>query len=233
MPATGRGFQLFVILITACFSFPGDMPRVQGSAPVQSDVWEPFQPVRDSTFRVIADPHAEATLNSESTWTLKWRPQRYVYPGTQIELRGLNLHAYYLWKYTKIEMEGAGADITFRRRATLTSSAVRALREKWIIARAHLQYGLRAGEPLRVSLTAVPPYVASHYDAVEVWYCEPVAGANEQPGDCAFVKDPQAQAILNVGPGSVQRLAIYSPNGRIGSEGTDRVGSTGSIRKFD
>jgi hypothetical protein len=210
MPATGRGFQLFVILITACFSFPGDMPRVQGSAPVQSDVWEPFQPVRDSTFRVIADPHAEATLNSESTWTLEWRPQRYVYPGTQIELRSLNLHAYYLWKYTKIEMEGAGADITFRRRATLTSSAVRALREKWIIARAHLQYGLRAGEPLRVSLTAVPPYVASHYDAVEVWYCEPVAGANEQPGDCAFVKDPQAQAILNVGPGSVQRLAIYS-----------------------
>jgi hypothetical protein len=197
MPATGRGFQLFVILITACFSFPGDMPRVQGSAPVQSDVWEPFQPVRDSTFRVIADPHAEATLNSESTWTLEWRPQRYVYPGTQIELRSLNLHAYYLWKYTKIEM------------------------------------GLRAGEPLRVSLTAVPPYVASHYDAVEVWYCEPVAGANEQPGDCAFVKDPQAQAILNVGPGSVQRLAIYSPNGRIGSEGTDRVGSTGSIRKFD
>jgi hypothetical protein len=210
MPATGRGFQLFVILITACFSFPGDMPRVQGSAPVQSDVWEPFQPVRDSTFRVIADPHAEATLNSESTWTLEWRPQRYVYPGTQIELRSLNLHAYYLWKYTKIEMEGAGADITFRRRATLTSSAVRALREKWIIGRAHLQYGLRAGEPLRVSLTAVPPYVASHYDAVEVWYCEPVAGANEQPGDCAFVKDPQAQAILNVGPGSVQRLAIYS-----------------------
>jgi Protein of unknown function (DUF3604) len=209
MPATGRGFPLFVILITACFSFPGYMPGVQGSAPAQNDVWEPFQPVRDSTFRVIIDPHAKATLNSESTWTLEWRPQRYVYPGTQIELRSVNLHAYYLWKYTKIEMEGAGADIFFRRRAAPTSSDVRALHGEWIIARARLQYGLGAGQPLRVHLTAVPPYVAGHHDAVEVRYCEPVAGANEQPGDCAFIKDPQAQAILNVGPGPVQRLAIY------------------------
>jgi Protein of unknown function (DUF3604) len=212
MHTVTKGFFLLAILITAYFSFPRCMQSAkdQASAPVQDDVWEPFQPVRNTTFRVVIDPHAQATLNSEYTWALEWRPQRYVYPGTQIELRSVNLHAYYLWKYTKIGMEGAGADITFRRRAARTSLNVRAVGGKWIIARARLQYGLRVGEPLRVNLTAVPPYVADHYDAVEIWYCEPVAGSIGQQGHCEFIKDLSAQAILNVGPGPVQRLTIYS-----------------------
>lgn len=212
MRATTKGSPFLAIVIAACFSLPcyTQSATFQGNPLAQSDTWEPFQPVQDSAFSVIRDPQAEATLNSEYTWTLEWRPRRYIYPGTQIELRSVNLHACYLWKYTKIEMEGAGADIIFRRRAALTSSDIRALREKWIIARARLQYGLREGQPLHVRLTAVPPYVAGHHDAVEVWYCEPVAGALEQPDNCAFIKDPQAQAILNVKPGPVQRLVIYS-----------------------
>jgi hypothetical protein len=76
MPTASRGFTCFVVLIAACFSFPVYSAKLQGSAPVQSDVGEPLQPVRDSTSRVIADAHAEATLNSECTWTLEWRPRR-------------------------------------------------------------------------------------------------------------------------------------------------------------
>src|SRR5262245_55605331 len=52
--------------------------------------------------------------------------------------------------------------------------------------------------------------VAGHHDAVEIWYCEPTAATREQSNTSVFIKDPQAQAILNVGPGPVQRLVIYS-----------------------
>src|SRR5215813_7916089 len=143
MHAIGKAFPVFAILtLYLCLARAMQSAEARSDTAAESDVWVPFQPVRDSTFKVTADPRAEATLNSEYTWTLEWRPQRHVYPGTQIELRSLNLHAYYLWKYTKIEMEGAGADVIFRRRAALTSSDVRAVRGEWIIARARLQYGL-------------------------------------------------------------------------------------------
>jgi len=41
MPTASRGFTCFVVLIAACFSFPVYSAKLQGSAPVQSDVGNP------------------------------------------------------------------------------------------------------------------------------------------------------------------------------------------------
>ena len=184
--------------------------KAQSSGQPQDDAWEPAALVQDSTLKAIVAPPAAATLNSEYTWVLEWRPDRYIYPGTQIELRSLNLRTYFSWKFTRMEIEGGGADITFRRRAKLTSSELFPLWGKWIITRARLQYGLRENQSLRIRLTAVPPFVADLPDVVTLWYSEPDRGNQAEPKEREFTKDPRAQAVLQVRPGAVQRFAIYS-----------------------
>lgn len=174
------------------------------------DAWQPFQPIPHSTLKVVVDPRAYATLNSQDTWVLEWQPDHYVYPGTEIELRSLNLRTYFSWRYTKIEICGAGADISFRRRAVPSSSDVFALQGNWTILRARLQYGLREGQSLRIRLAAIPPYVAGLFDAVSLWYSEPVPGSQPENQARKFVEDSQAQAILQVGPAPVAKLAVYS-----------------------
>ena len=206
--------ELFIIVILVACLLPSAAVAGLAKAPASqqgsNEVWEPFHPVRNPTLKVIVDPHAHATLNSQSTWVLEWRPDHYVYPGTQIELRSLNLRSYFSWKYSKIEIEGAGADISFRRRAELSPSQIFAIFGKWIIFRAHLQYGLREGQPLRIRLTATPPYVAGLFDAVTIWYSNLLPGNRPEPKQREFVKDPRAQAILQAGPGPATRLAVYS-----------------------
>ena len=131
--------ELFIIVILVACLLPSAAVAGLAKAPASqqgsNEVWEPFHPVRNPTLKVIVDPHAHATLNSQSTWVLEWRPDHYVYPGTQIELRSLNLRSYFSWKYSKIEIEGAGADISFRRQAELSPSQIFAIFGKWIIFR--------------------------------------------------------------------------------------------------
>ncbi len=170
--------------------------------------WTPFKPVENSTLRVTLDPEARATYNQESTWELEWRPERYIYPGTQIELRSLSLRTYLSWAYSKEEIYGG--DVTFRRRAQVSPSELFALRGNYVIVRAVLQYGLREGERLRIRLTAVPPLIAGLFDAVSLWYAEPSPGSREEVKSPEFVRDPRAQAILKIGPAQVERLMIYS-----------------------
>jgi hypothetical protein len=170
--------------------------------------WKPFKPVERSTLLVEVDPGAQATLNQEHTWELEWRPERHIYPGTEIELRSLSLRTYLSWTYTRMEIDRA--DVTFRRRAELTFSELFALNGKFVIVRARLQYGLRAGDRLRIRLTAVPPLVADLFDAVTLWCAEPSPGGGAETPSPEFVKDPRAQAILRVGPGHVERVMIYS-----------------------
>lgn len=173
------------------------------------EAWQPLHP-EQSTLKIIVDPGAHATLNSQDTWVLEWQPDHDVYPGTQIELRSLNLRTYISWRYTKMETAGAGADLSFRRRADPSSSEVFALEGNWTILRARLQDGLHKGQSLRIYLTAIPPHVAGLFDAVTVWYSEPVPGSQSASEPPKFVEDPHAQAILQVGPAPVEKLMIYS-----------------------
>ncbi len=170
--------------------------------------WRPFRPIEDSTFRVVADPAAFATLNREFTWTLEWRPTQSFLPGTQLEMRSLNLRTYFSWKYSRIEIDHA--DMLFRRRRDLQASDLFPLKGRWIIARFRLQYELPSDEPLRIQLAARPPYVAGLYDAITIWAAAPVVGSQPDAGERDFRPVPRAQAVLRVGPAVAERLAVYS-----------------------
>ena len=198
---------VFSIIILA-FAVGAQSPPLCLAADAPRDQWKPFKPIENSTLRVGTDPGARATLNQEYTWELEWRPERYVYPGTEIELRSHSLRTFLSWRYTRIEV--CGADVTFRRRAEYTDSELFALRGNYAIMRAKLQYGLRDGDRLRIRLTAIPPYVAGLFDAVALWYAEPSPGGQVEASSPKFIKDPRAQAILRVDPGHVQRFMIYS-----------------------
>jgi hypothetical protein len=107
-------------------------------------------------------------------------------------------------------MEVSGADVIFRRRADVSPSELFALRGKYVILRARLQYGLRMGEGLRMRLTAVPPLIAGLFDAVSLWYAEPTPGSREEEKSPEFVEDLSAQAILRVEPAHVERFMVHS-----------------------
>jgi hypothetical protein len=72
---------------------------------------QPFRPIENSSLRVVSDPGAFATLNRKFTWVLEWRSTQAVLPGTQIEVRCLNLRTYYARKYCGIEVDRA--DVIF------------------------------------------------------------------------------------------------------------------------
>ena len=197
-------FSVVVIAVTAAAQSP--QPSLFGITTPEE--WKPFKPFENSTLRVVHDPEARATLNQQSTWELEWRPERYVYPGTEIELRSLSLRTYLSWTYTRMEV--SGADVIFRRRADVSPSELFALRGKYVILRARLQYGLRMGEGLRMRLTAVPPLIAGLFDAVSLWYAEPTPGSREEEKSPEFVEDLSAQAILRVEPAHVERFMVHS-----------------------
>lgn len=200
--------QVVLSIIILAVTAGAQSPQVRLPEGAARDEWKPFNPIENSSLRVVADPGAHATLNQEHAWELEWRPERHIYPGTEIELRSLSLRTYLSWTYTRMEIDGA--DVVFRRRAELTFSELFALRGNFVIVRAKLQYGLRAGDRLRIRLTAVPPLVADLFDAVTLWCAEPSPGGGAETPSPEFIKDPRAQAILRVDPGHVERFMIYS-----------------------
>ncbi len=170
---------------------------------------QPRQPVAtlaDSTLQVVFDPHAFATLNSTFQWELEWTPPQKVLPGTQIELRSANLRTYYEWQYPRLELDKG--DIVVRRPGRVTSDDVFALLGKWTIFRAVLPYGLKAGEPLRIKLGAIPPRFSNLADVVSVWRAD-----YQPPGQDSlrqFSKVPNATERLHVNPAPVERLGVYA-----------------------
>ena len=202
---------------------------------VGAEEWQPFRPIQDSTLRVVSDPRAYATLNHKFTWELEWRPEQSVLPGVQIELRSLSLRTYHSWGYCGIEADRA--DVIFRRRQQVPPGELFTLRGRWVIARLRLQYELHAGDPLRIRLTAVSPHVAGLYDAVSIWIAPPVVGAQQDSGERTFTKDPRAEALLQVGPGTVEWLGVYSrpmhgPDGTVRTvlSPEDRFGNPAEFR---
>lgn len=171
--------------------------------------WQPFQPVRDSRLRVEVDPKAFATRNQVFHWELVWAPDAMIPAGTEIELRSLNLRTYFMWKYESVEANKA--DVLYRRRQTLTSAEVFALKGRWVVARLRLQYALAAGDSLRIRLSAVPPYVTGLYDALSIWIApQAPPGAGEAPKEPEFYRDENAEVILKADAGPVEVLAVYS-----------------------
>jgi hypothetical protein len=237
-----RSKQILLVVITTVTFLVLLQARggVSGQSSGQPEVaaWEPAALVQNSTLKAVVAPPAAATLNAEYTWVLEWKPDRYIYPGTQIELRNPSFSPYYFWKFTRMEMEGGAADITFRCRAKQTSSELFPQWGKWIIMRARLQYGLRENESLRIRLTAVPPFAANFPNTVTLWYSEPDRGNQPEAKEREFTKDPRAQVVLQAGPGTVQRFAIYSqptpgPGGKVRTvlDPEDRYGNPTEFQK--
>ncbi len=183
---------------------------LQARPPEQSPKapWHPFEPPKHTNFTVVSSPGAHATLDSEFTWELEWRPSRHILPGTQIELRSHNLRTYFSWRYKRIEF--FGADVIMRRPFDIDASYLFSLKGIWTIARARLQYGLREGEPVRVRLSVVPPYFAGLFDCLTLWIADPRPPSQDKPAEPVFVRDPEANAILSVRPGPVEQLSIYA-----------------------
>lgn len=166
--------------------------------------WQPFEMPQNTTLKITTDPGAFATLNSEFTWELTWTPEHDILPGTQIELRSLNLRSYFEWQYTRINIDKA--DITMRRPFEVTSDYVFSLWGKWTIARATLQYGLKKDEELHITITARPPRFSNLDDVISVWGAGYAASQDNEP---EFELYPKAMARLHVGAGPVERLGIY------------------------
>ncbi|MHC4123239.1 MAG: DUF3604 domain-containing protein [Planctomycetota bacterium] len=200
--------KIFVVFICIAGVF-GNGEVIAKAKKAKQESWKPFEPVENSTLQVISDPCASATLNSEFTWELQWRPQKHILPGSQIELRSLNLQTYFKWQYTRIEMDKA--DITMRRPIQVSIDDVWENFGQWIIVRATLPYGLEKDGPLKIRISAIPPHHSSISDAVTIWTTGPPS-VRERLEDFKpkFIENSQATAVLNINPGPVERLVIYS-----------------------
>ncbi|MHC4122034.1 MAG: DUF3604 domain-containing protein [Planctomycetota bacterium] len=203
-----RLFKISVVFIYLAGVF-GNSEAIAKAQKAKQENWKPFKPVENSTLQVISDPCAFATLNSEFTWELQWRPEKHILPGSQIELRSLNLRTYFEWQYTRIEMDKA--DITMRRPIQVSSDYVFANFGQWIIARATLPYGLEKDKPLKIRISAIPPHYSSISDAVTIWTTgPPSARQNLEDFKPKFAQNSQAAAVLTINAGPVERLSIYS-----------------------
>ncbi|MFW6133604.1 MAG: hypothetical protein ACOC8F_06875, partial [Planctomycetota bacterium] len=105
------------------------------------------------SLEVAVDPRAHCSMVRQFTWELLWRPQQYVYPGMQMELRCHKLRAMHTWTFVRSEVDPG--DVTFRSKVN-PSVSERRLNRNRVILRVRFQYGLAPGEPVRIRLTAIP-----------------------------------------------------------------------------
>jgi hypothetical protein len=155
----------------------------------------------ESELRVTHDPGAFATLNREFTWELVWQPAKAIAPGTRFQLRCRNLRTLAEWTCRGVEVDRS-AEANFESFAkprsgdTITTAAKRGL----ALGEGTLSKDLRAGEQVKIRLHAVPPYFADLEETLGIWLA---TGSN-------WVKQENASAVLRVGAGPVERLAVYS-----------------------
>ncbi len=165
--------------------------------------WQPFEPPADSTLH-IKSGSAFASMNVESQWVLQWIPEEDIIPGTVIELRSLGLRTFFMWTYTKIEIDKA--DIIMRRPIEMTGHYLFShAREGYVIARAKIHNGLKRGEPLTIQIAVIPPYHSDVDEAITIW-------SDDDPNDDKeeYKARSRATAVLHVGPGPVERLVVNS-----------------------
>ena len=77
---------------------------------------------------------------------------------------------------------------------------------KWVIVNAKLPHGLTKNEPLRIRISAIPPYYAGLNDVITIWTAKKQTEA-EKP---EYIENLQAAAVLNVKGGPAERFMIYS-----------------------
>jgi hypothetical protein len=191
-----------------------------------------------SELRVTRDPGAFATLNREFTWEFVWQPARAIAPGTRFQLRCRNLRTLSAWTYRGVELGGT-AKASFESFAkprsgdTITTVQTRGL----ALGEGTLSNGLRAGERVKVLLHAVPPYHADLEETLGIWLAAPSGSATKDAAP-KWEKQENALAVLRIGPGPVERLAVYSrpTPGMDGQVRTvlspeDRFGNAGAFRR--
>jgi hypothetical protein len=116
---------------------------------------------------------------------------------------------------------------------TITTVAKRGL----ALGEGTLSKGLRAGQPVNIRFHAVPPYFADLEETLGIWLA---ASSGSATNDAAvkWEKQENASAVLRVGPGPVERLAVYS-HPTPGTDGQvrtvlspeDRFGNASAFRK--
>ncbi|MHB9031481.1 MAG: DUF3604 domain-containing protein [Anaerolineae bacterium] len=152
------------------------------------------------------DPHAYTSMICQFEFILTWRPEHHLVAGTQIELRSHSLNAFFNWRFTQFELDGA--DITYRWKLNPSPG------EMWVnrthtLLRAKLPYGARRGQPLTLRLRGIPPHVAGHYTTLSIWTIDQTNAFLPNP------PQPEAEyegseCTLTVAAGAVERLSVYS-----------------------
>ncbi len=163
--------------------------------------WEAFEAPANPTL-VVQSGSAFATLNSESHWVLKWSPQVDILPGALIELRSKGLRTFCTWKYGDINFDKA--DVVFKPPYDFSNDYLFTHRD-YVIARAKTQRGIKHGETLTITLSVIPPYHSDQDEALSIWIDN-----NPRDDEDVFEKVENAVAVMHVGPGPAERLAIYS-----------------------
>jgi hypothetical protein len=124
-----------------------------------------------------------------------------------VEVRSHCLRAWISWRYAAFHIDKG--DITFRWKLMPSASEYR-LNWDRVLFRATLPYGVRKGEPVRISMTVVPPVWAGINNRLSIWTLD--IPNNFQPAAEAPPAEPEAgsECELDVVAGPVERLAVYS-----------------------
>ncbi|MHB0959312.1 MAG: DUF3604 domain-containing protein [Pirellulaceae bacterium] len=167
----------------------------------------------ETELRVVRDPRAFATLNREFTWELVWQPVQSLAPGTRLQLRCRNLRTLVEWTHRGVELQSC-EEVTWESLVRPRSGdALASMREHGVtLGEGILPRGFPAGGMVFIRVRAVPPHFAHLDDTLSIWLSAPRddqrADANEAAS--AWVRQERAAVVLHVGPGPVERLAVYS-----------------------
>jgi hypothetical protein len=180
---------------------------------------------------IASDPGAHCTLSRHFRFDLEWKPEKDYPAGSKFEFRGDRGRSFNKWKYVRMNTECA--DVLFRWKLYPTVTERKQNRDL-VLFRAVLPYGTKKDVPCRISLTVIPPVWSELDLQLSVWTADIVTippGSEEGP---EYIREPGSQCNLQVLPGPVERLSIYS-KGKPGSDGKvrtavvpeDRVGNPG------
>lgn len=159
------------------------------------------------TLNLLSGPAVHCSEIEQQEVVLEWHPEHDYVPGSVIELRSGGLRAFSYWKYIRTGIENA--DMIWRWKVYPSAA------EKWAngthsIFRARLQYGALRNQPIRITMTVIPPIYAGVDERFAIWtQKEPHAS----PSDDKEMTDPysrESECVVPVVAGPVERLSVYS-----------------------
>lgn len=159
------------------------------------------------SLEILKDPGAHCSMIRQFEWHIVWRPEQYIYPGMQMELRVHKLRSFHTWTFVRSEIDKG--DISFRCRIK-PSVSERRLNPNRVVFRARFQYGLEPGEPVVIRLTGIPGIWLGIEPVLSAWVTDI---PNNFAPDAELPppqKDEGSECILRAGPGTVERLSVYS-----------------------